>query len=177
MLFGDGANGDKFANTGVGENNIDSSLHLGDGLVKTVKVGQVGNISLNARNVAAESLYGVVEFLLATARNEDIRTLFDEKICRSQPNPFGTTRDESDLVFKLVGHISSPLTCLGGPAMTLCSSLYCPVSGLMLMRPFGRIRFHSCYDSIAEELGLHDTAYWGSSHFRMFETVSSKNVL
>src|SRR6202140_2805418 len=109
MLFGDGPERNKFANAGVGENNIDSPLHLGDGLVETVKVGQFGNVSLNARNVAADCLYGLVEFLLATARNEDIRTLFDEKFCRSQPNPFGAACDESDLVFKLFGHSFSPL--------------------------------------------------------------------
>src|SRR6266851_7138732 len=78
MLFGDGPKGNKFANAGVGENNVDSSLRLSDGLVKTVEVGQFGNVSLHPRNVAADCLYGLVEFLLATARNEDIRALFGE---------------------------------------------------------------------------------------------------
>src|SRR5258707_244780 len=31
-----------FANAGVGENNINSPLHLSDGLVKTIKVSQLG---------------------------------------------------------------------------------------------------------------------------------------
>ena len=38
MLFGDGPKGNKFANAGVGENNIDSPLHLSDCLVKTIEV-------------------------------------------------------------------------------------------------------------------------------------------
>src|SRR5882724_5073254 len=54
-----------------------------DGLVKTIKVGQFGNVSLNAGNVAADCLHGLVEFFLAAARDEDIRTLFDKKLCRS----------------------------------------------------------------------------------------------
>jgi len=58
MLFGDGPKGNKFANTGVRENNIDSPLSLSDGLVKTIKVSQFGNVSLNAGNVGADCLYG-----------------------------------------------------------------------------------------------------------------------
>src|SRR6202041_2878663 len=78
MLFGDGAEGNKFANAGVGENNINSPLHLGDGLVETIEVVKFGNVSLNARNVAADCLYRLVEFLPATARDEDICPLLGE---------------------------------------------------------------------------------------------------
>src|SRR5229473_7268306 len=109
MLFGDCPKGNKFANAGVGENNIDSPLRLSDGLVKTVKVGQFGNVSLHPRNVGTDCLHGLVEFLLAAARDKDIGTFFDEKLCRSQSNPFGAACDESDLVFKLFGHSFSPL--------------------------------------------------------------------
>jgi hypothetical protein len=38
---------------------------------------------MNPRNVGADCLHGLVEFLLAAARDEDIGTLFDEKLCRS----------------------------------------------------------------------------------------------
>src|SRR4029077_9407513 len=109
MLFGDGPKGDKFAHTSIGENNIDSLLRLRDGLVETIKVGQFGNVSLNSRNVGADRLHGLVEFLLAAARDEDIRTLFDEKLCRSQPNPFCPAGDDSGLAFELFGHCLSPL--------------------------------------------------------------------
>src|SRR4029077_1473386 len=114
MLFGDGPKGNKFANAGVCENNIDSPLYLRDGLVKAIKVSQLGDVSLNSRNVVADCFYGFVEFLLATARDKDEGTLFDEKFCRSQPNPFGAACNESNLIFKLVGHCLSPLTYLGG---------------------------------------------------------------
>ncbi len=80
MLFGDIAEGSKFANAGVGENNIDSLLHLTDCLVETIQVGQLCDVSLNASYVAADCLHGLVEFLLATARDEDIGTLFDEEL-------------------------------------------------------------------------------------------------
>src|SRR6267143_1164510 len=109
MLLGDGPKGNKFANAGVGENNIDSRLHVRDGLVETIKVSQLGNVSLNAGNVGADCLHGLVEFFLAAARDEDIRTLFDKKLCRSQPNPFCAAGDDSDLTFELFGHSLSPL--------------------------------------------------------------------
>src|SRR6266851_1039085 len=109
MLFGDSPKGNKFRNTGVGENNIDVPLYLSDGPVKTIKVGQFGNVSLNAGNVGANCLHGLVEFLLATAGDEDIGTLFDEKLCRSQANPFCPAGDDSNLTFELFRHHFSPL--------------------------------------------------------------------
>src|SRR5258708_34602425 len=109
MLFADGPKGNKFANAGVGKNNIDSSLRLRDGLVKTIKVSQLGNVSLNSRNVRADCLNGLVEFLLAAARDEDIATLFDEKFCSGQPDPFCAAGDDSGLAFELFGHCLSPL--------------------------------------------------------------------
>src|SRR5712691_2433344 len=109
MLFGDGPKGNKFAKAGVGENNIDLVLHLRDNLVKTIKVSQLGNVSLNSRNVGADCLHGLIEFLLAAARDEDIGTLFDEKFCRSQTNPFCPAGDDGGLAFELFGHCLSPL--------------------------------------------------------------------
>src|ERR1700677_2754259 len=109
MIFGDRPEGNKFAPAGVGENNIDLPLRLSNGLVKTIKVGQFGNVSLNSTNVAADCLYGLVEFLLATARDEDIGTLFDKKSCRSQPYPFCAAGDDGSLAFELFGHCLSPL--------------------------------------------------------------------
>src|SRR5260370_25023425 len=110
MLFGDGPKGNEFAKAGVGENNIDSPLHIRDRCVKTIKVSQSGNIALNSRNIGADCVHGLVEFLLATARDEDIGTLFDEKLCRSQSNPFCAAGDDRDLAFELSSHCFSPLS-------------------------------------------------------------------
>src|SRR5258705_13272708 len=99
MLFGDGRKGNKFGTAGVGENNIDSPLHIRDGFVETIKGSQLGNVSLNSRNSAADCIHGLVEFLLPAARDEDIGTLLDEELCRSQPNPFCAAGDDSDLTF------------------------------------------------------------------------------
>src|ERR1700736_3815908 len=59
MLFGNGPERNKFANAGVGENNIDSPLHLRDGLVETIKVRQLGNVALNSKHVRADCLHSL----------------------------------------------------------------------------------------------------------------------
>jgi hypothetical protein len=60
-----------------------SPFRLGNGLIKAIKVRQLGNVSLNTRNVGAHCLHGLIEFLLAAAGDEDKGALFDEKPCRS----------------------------------------------------------------------------------------------
>src|SRR5260370_40182080 len=80
MLFGDFTEGNKFTNSGVGENNIDSPLHLTDCLVEPIQVGQSCDVPLNAGHVTADCRHGFIEFLLAAAPDEDICTLFDEEL-------------------------------------------------------------------------------------------------
>src|ERR1700720_1147387 len=109
MLFGDSPQGNKFANAGVGENNIDCPLHVSDGLVKTIEVGQFGNVALNSINVGTDCLHGLVKFLRATARDEDIGALFDEKLRRRKSNPFWPAGDDGGLAFELFEHCLSPL--------------------------------------------------------------------
>src|SRR5215469_5674416 len=100
MLFSDGSKGNKFANTGVGENNIDSPRRLGDGLVKAIEVSRLSSVALNSRNVGADCLHRLVEFLLTAARDENMG-VFNEKPCRGQSNPFGASSDHGCLAFEL----------------------------------------------------------------------------
>src|SRR6266404_3856235 len=100
MLFGDTSQGSKFSNPGVGENDIDPPLGL-DGLIETVKVGQFGNVALNAGNVAADYLHGLIKFLLATAHDEDVGPLSDEEFCRSKPYARRTAGDDSHFSLQL----------------------------------------------------------------------------
>src|ERR1700692_2923156 len=109
MLFGNGAKGNEFAYASVSENNVDSPLRLGAGLVETIKVGQLRDVALNSRNVGADCLHGLVEFLLATARYKNVRTLSGEKFCRGEPNPFCSAGDDGGLAFELFSHRLSPL--------------------------------------------------------------------
>jgi len=52
MLLGDLAQRGKFAEAGVGENDIEAPL-LPDCFVETIQIGQFGNVSLDAGDVAA----------------------------------------------------------------------------------------------------------------------------
>src|SRR5229473_5107141 len=93
MLFCDTSQGSKFSKPGVGEDNIDSPLRL-DGLIESVKVGQFDNVALNAGNVAADCLHGLIKLLLATARDEDVGALSDEELCPSKPYARRTAGDD-----------------------------------------------------------------------------------
>src|ERR1700733_11009415 len=105
MLLGDLSHGSKFSNSGVGENGIDSPFRL-DGLVETIKVGQFGNVSLNASNVVPDRSHGLVQFFLTTARDEYVSPLLDEEFCRGQPDPRGATGDDCHFSLQLLtfGH-------------------------------------------------------------------------
>src|SRR3979490_3277221 len=126
MRFGDFTEGNKFTNAGVGENNVDSPLHLTDCLVETIQVGQFCDVPLNARHVGADCRDSLVEFLLATARDEDIGPLFDEKFVSSQPNPLCPASDDGGLAFEFVGHCFSSLLLSGnGTEASPLSTLVC----------------------------------------------------
>src|ERR1700733_3285666 len=100
MLFCDTSQGGKFSNPGVGEYDVDSPLRH-DGLIESVKVGEVGNVALNAGDVAADRLDGLIKFLLATARDEDVGPLSDEEFCRGKPYARGTAGDDCRFSFQL----------------------------------------------------------------------------
>src|ERR1700730_5797146 len=93
MLLSDFAERRKFRNAGIGEDDVKLSLCF-NGLIKTIEVGQFGNVSLNASDVAADRLYGRIELFLTAARDEDVGTLLDEELCRGQTYPRGSAGDD-----------------------------------------------------------------------------------
>src|SRR5258705_6339443 len=105
MLLCDRSQGSKFSNAGVGENDTDSPFRLND-LIETIKVGQFGNVSLNASNVATDCLHGLVKFLLTTARDEYVSPFLDEELCRGQPYPSRATGNDCHFSLQLLslGH-------------------------------------------------------------------------
>src|SRR5580704_2573918 len=109
MSFGDFSEGNEFTDAGVGENNIDLSLHFADCLVEMIKIGHFGNVSPNTGRIGADCLHGLVEFLLAAPCDENISTFIDEPLCSCQPNPFCSPGDDGDLAFELFCHLPYPL--------------------------------------------------------------------
>src|ERR1700722_4123362 len=146
MLFGDRSERNKFANAGVGKNNVDLALPLGNDLVKTIEVGKVCNVSLNSENIGTDGLHSLVELLLATTRYEDVSAFLDKKFCRSQPNPFCPSGDDSGLAFELFVHRRSPLLLLANsnpPSSWVPGSLTCKLEQPVphWMTEFIRARF------------------------------------
>src|SRR5260370_28550297 len=93
MLLSDFVERNKFRNAGIGEDDVKFALFF-DGLIQTIEVGQFGNVSLNASDVAADRLYGRVELFLTTARDHDVGPLFDEQLCRSEAYSCGATSND-----------------------------------------------------------------------------------
>src|SRR5260370_3522946 len=100
MLLCEGCQGSKFTNAGIGDQHIDLSLSF-HGLVESIEVLQFGDVSPNARNLAADRLYGFVEFLLAAARYEDVGTFVDEALRRGETYSRGASGNHSHLSLQL----------------------------------------------------------------------------
>src|SRR5580704_1718838 len=96
MLFRDVYQGRKFSETGVSKNDVDSSFRF-DGFVETIKVGQFGNISLNAGDIPADFLHRLIELLLTAARDEDVSAFSDEQLRGGKPYPGRTPGDNCHL--------------------------------------------------------------------------------
>src|SRR4030095_14103489 len=117
MLLRDLSQRSKLSDTGVSEKNIDSPIRLDD-FIETINVGQFGNVSLNACNVLADCLHGLVEFLLATACDEDIGTFVNKQLSCREPYPTAPSRDDAilpssflDIVFSFVLSCDEPKMC------------------------------------------------------------------
>src|ERR1700720_4764210 len=105
MLLSDFVERSKFRSAGIGEDDVKFTFCF-DGLIKTIEVGQFGNVSLNASDVAADSLYRRTELFLTPARDEDVGTLFYEELCCSQPYPGCATGNDCYFSLQLLifGH-------------------------------------------------------------------------
>src|SRR5713226_9585391 len=101
MLLGDASQGSKFTKASVGENDVDSLPLRLDGLVEPIKVGKVGNISLDAGDIASDRLNGLVKLLLATPRDEDECPLFDEEFRRCKSYSRGAAGDDRHFSLQL----------------------------------------------------------------------------
>src|SRR5271170_1196640 len=100
MLLRDLSQSGKFSDAGIGEKNINSPLGL-DGLVETIQVRQFGNISPDADGAGADEFHGIIEFLLATASDEDISALLDEEFGRGQPYSGSAAGDDCHFSLQL----------------------------------------------------------------------------
>src|SRR5258708_35507552 len=100
MLLGEACQGSEFADAGIGDQDIDLPLRL-HGLVEKIEVRQFGDVPPNACDVATDRLHGLVEFLLAAARYEDIGAFIDEPLRRGQTYSRGASGNHAQLSLQL----------------------------------------------------------------------------
>src|SRR5258705_417455 len=100
MLLCEGCQGSKFTNAGIGDQHIDLSLSF-HGLVESIEVLQFADVPANTCNVAADRLHGLIEFLLAAARYENIRAFVDEALRRGETYSRGASGNHSHLSLQL----------------------------------------------------------------------------
>src|ERR1700730_223602 len=79
MLLREACQWSEFAGAGISDQDVNLPLCL-HGLVEAIEVLQFGDISPNSCHVAADRLDGLVEFLLAATRYEDVGALIDEPL-------------------------------------------------------------------------------------------------
>src|SRR6478752_3572791 len=100
MLLGEARQGSEFARAGISDQNINLSLRF-HGLVESIEVLQFGDVTPNACNIAADRLHGIVEFLLAAARYEDVGTFIDEPLRCGETNSRGASGNHGHLSLQL----------------------------------------------------------------------------
>src|SRR6202022_439056 len=100
MLLREACQGSEFARTGISDQDIDLPLRL-HGLVEAIEVRQIGDVSPNACNLTADRLDGLVEFLLAATRYEDVGALIDEPVRCGETYSRGASGNHGHLSLQL----------------------------------------------------------------------------
>jgi hypothetical protein len=77
------------ARAGADPQHVDAALLPLDRVVQAVQVVQVGGVALDAGDVAADLLHGLVQGVLAPAGDEDVRSLVDEQLRAGQRHAGG----------------------------------------------------------------------------------------
>src|ERR1700730_13572536 len=96
MRLSEACQGSEFARTGISHQELDFPLRL-HGLGETIEVLQFGDVSSNACNLAADRLDGLVEFLLAATRYEDVSAFIDESLRRGETYSRGAAGNHGQL--------------------------------------------------------------------------------
>src|ERR1700755_1548456 len=105
MLLCDPFQRSKFSDPGVGKDHIDSPLRL-DRLVETIEVGQLAMSLWTPVTLLPIPFTASSSSFWRLARDEDISTLFHEKLCRGEPYPGRTTSNHCYFPLQLLsfGH-------------------------------------------------------------------------
>jgi hypothetical protein len=101
VVLGELAERGGLAHAGAGPQHVEAAHLPLDGVVQAVQVVQVGGVALDAGDVAADLLHGLVQGVPAAAGDEDVRSLVDEQLRAGQRHAGGAACDERYLAVKL----------------------------------------------------------------------------
>src|SRR6202034_2974607 len=86
--------------------DVDRALFPLDRVEQTIEVVEIGRVAPHAGHVPANQLDGLVERLLPSARDENIGSFFNEKLCARQRHAARSTRDDGNLTLQLSHNFS-----------------------------------------------------------------------
>src|SRR5580698_3280160 len=89
MLFRYCAEGSKGAAPGIGDQDVNVSFLIFYLSIQTIEIGQIGDVALNAGDIAADFPDGLVQFVLAAARNKNIGAFRDKPFGRGEAEAAG----------------------------------------------------------------------------------------
>jgi hypothetical protein len=93
MLFRYGAERREAPSPGIGDQDINVSFLFFYLSIKTIEIGQIGDVATNAGDIAADFPDGLFQLFLAAPRNEDIGAFRDKQLRRGEAEAAGSAGD------------------------------------------------------------------------------------
>src|ERR1700722_15084642 len=114
VLLGDRSQRRVFADSSVGEQNVDVAFLLLHNTIKPVQIAQFRRVALNTGRVFAKQLHGSVQFTLPAAGYKDVGSFGDEPLSCRQPDAAAASGNHCHLTFKF---LHERLDAAGGTKM------------------------------------------------------------
>ena len=108
LFFGDASQRAVFADSSIGEQNVDVPFLLLHNRVKPVQVGEIRCVALDAGNVLANLFHRGVQFTLAAASNKNVSCFADEAVGRSKPNASAASGYDCNFAFEFLHGVLMP---------------------------------------------------------------------
>lgn len=83
----------KGAAPGIGDQDVNVSFLFFYLSIQTIEIGQIGDVALNAGEIAADFPDGLVQFVLAAACNENIGAFRDKQLGGGEAEAAGSAGD------------------------------------------------------------------------------------
>ena len=127
LFLGDLAEDGGFAHPGAGPQHVDRALFPLDGVVQAVQVVQVGRVTLDGGDVAADQLDGVVQYFLPPGLDQDVRAFLDEQFGAGQCHAGGSAGDYRYLAVELSHDVILDPDRSGAIRLTIMYTSWCAV--------------------------------------------------